>query len=120
MTLPGERDNLRSDSDAPEFERGIYASSAASIPRQPWNRGWGLSAGSRPSRKNGRPYRIESKLREYNKFNLKLLVLHEAVPGHYVQGEFANNVETKSTRTVAGYLFEMVPIWKAGLSTLRR
>jgi len=31
-----------------------------------------------------------SKLREYNLFKLKLLTLHEAMPGHYVQTEFAN------------------------------
>ena len=33
---------------------------------------------------------MESKLREYNFYNLRLLVIHEAMPGHYVQGEFAN------------------------------
>ena len=42
--------------------------------------------------------RVESKLREYNFFKLKLLTLHEAMPGHYVQGEFANKVEPKSRR----------------------
>ena len=31
-----------------------------------------------------------SKLREYNLLKLKLLTLHEAIPGHYVQTEFAN------------------------------
>src|SRR5262249_48027642 len=37
--------------------------------------------------------RIESKLREYNFYGLKLLTLHEALPGHYVQAEVANNVQ---------------------------
>lgn len=42
--------------------------------------------------------RTESKLREYNAYNLRLLVVHEAMPGHYVQGEFANGVEPKQRR----------------------
>jgi uncharacterized protein (DUF885 family) len=42
--------------------------------------------------------RIDSKLREYNFYNLKLLVIHEAMPGHYVQGEFANDVQPKARR----------------------
>ena len=37
--------------------------------------------------------RIESKLREYNFYKLKLLTLHEAIPGHYVQFEYANAIE---------------------------
>jgi uncharacterized protein (DUF885 family) len=31
-----------------------------------------------------------------------LLVIHEAMPGHYVQGEFANAVEPKSRRLLRG------------------
>ena len=42
--------------------------------------------------------RAESKLREYNFYKLKLLTLHEAMPGHYVQLEFANDVQPKSRR----------------------
>lgn len=40
----------------------------------------------------------ESKLREYNFYKLKLLTIHEAMPGHYVQFEFANGVEPKGRR----------------------
>jgi uncharacterized protein (DUF885 family) len=36
--------------------------------------------------------RVESKLREYNFYKLKLLTIHEAMPGHYVQMEFANDL----------------------------
>jgi len=39
--------------------------------------------------------RIESKLREYNFYHLKLLTIHEAMPGHYVQFEFASGIEPK-------------------------
>jgi uncharacterized protein (DUF885 family) len=51
---------------------------------------------------NWAPARIESKLREYNFYNLKLLTIHEAMPGHYVQGEFANSVQPKSRRVLRG------------------
>jgi uncharacterized protein (DUF885 family) len=44
--------------------------------------------------------RVESKLREYNFYKLKLLTIHEAIPGHYVQGEFANDVQPKSRRVL--------------------
>jgi uncharacterized protein (DUF885 family) len=44
--------------------------------------------------------RIDSKLREYNVYNLRLLVIHEAMPGHYVQGEFANNVQPRARRVL--------------------
>jgi uncharacterized protein (DUF885 family) len=42
--------------------------------------------------------RVASKLREYNFFKLKLLTIHEAMPGHYVQFEFANDVQPKTRR----------------------
>jgi uncharacterized protein (DUF885 family) len=42
--------------------------------------------------------RAESKLREYNFYKLKLLTLHEAMPGHYVQIEVANDVQPKGRR----------------------
>ena len=44
--------------------------------------------------------RVESKLREYNAYGLRLLVIHEAMPGHYVQGEFANAVQPQSRRVL--------------------
>ncbi|MCU1326303.1 MAG: hypothetical protein JWN34_1673 [Bryobacterales bacterium] len=44
--------------------------------------------------------RVESKLREYNAYNLRLLVVHEAMPGHYVQAEFANSIEPKDRRVL--------------------
>ncbi len=44
--------------------------------------------------------RIESKLREYNFYKLKLLTIHEAMPGHYVQIEISNDVEPKSRRVL--------------------
>ncbi len=40
----------------------------------------------------------ESRLREYNNWTLEWLSLHEALPGHYVQAEHANNIQPESRR----------------------
>jgi uncharacterized protein (DUF885 family) len=40
----------------------------------------------------------ESRLREYNNLTLQWLSLHEAIPGHYVQAEHANNIQPESRR----------------------
>jgi uncharacterized protein (DUF885 family) len=42
----------------------------------------------------------ESKLREYNNYTLKWLTIHEALPGHYIQFEHANDVEPVARRLV--------------------
>jgi uncharacterized protein (DUF885 family) len=42
--------------------------------------------------------RAESKLREYNYYKLKLLTMHEAIPGHYVQFEYANEIQPPARR----------------------
>jgi uncharacterized protein (DUF885 family) len=42
--------------------------------------------------------RIDSKLREYNSSGLQHLTVHEAMPGHYVQAEYANDIQPKSRR----------------------
>jgi uncharacterized protein (DUF885 family) len=42
--------------------------------------------------------RIDSKLREYNDSGMQHLTVHEAMPGHYVQGEYANALQPKSRR----------------------
>jgi len=36
--------------------------------------------------------KVESKLREYNRWMLQILTIHEAMPGHYVQFEKANQL----------------------------
>jgi uncharacterized protein (DUF885 family) len=46
--------------------------------------------------------RIDSKLREYNNFGMAQLTVHEAMPGHYVQFEYANAVQPKSRRVLRG------------------
>ena len=42
--------------------------------------------------------RVDSKLREYNTFGLQELTIHEAMPGHYVQFEYANDIQPPSRR----------------------
>ncbi len=42
--------------------------------------------------------RVDSKLREYNESGAQHLTVHEAMPGHYVQAEYANEVQPRSRR----------------------
>ena len=44
--------------------------------------------------------KAESKLREYNNWVLQWLSIHEALPGHYVQAEHANEIQPVSRRLV--------------------
>jgi len=46
----------------------------------------------------------ESKLREYNRYGLRLLTLHEAIPGHYLQAEWANDIQPESRRVLRGVM----------------
>lgn len=95
LPLP-PRDNLQVI-ETPEFMRGIYAvggfKSAPALEPQ-----LGAFYWITPIPKEWPKERIESKLREYNFYKLKLLTIHEAMPGHYVQLEYANDVEPKSRR----------------------
>jgi uncharacterized protein (DUF885 family) len=47
------------------------------------------------------PERVESMLREHNRRQLTCLTIHEAVPGHYLQGVYANRVD-RPVRAVFG------------------
>ena len=97
LTLP-PRANLQVI-PTPEFMRGVYSVG-------------GFSAAPALEPKLGAFYwvtpipadwpqeRAESKLREYNYYKLKLLTIHEAMPGHYVQMEIANNVQPESRRVL--------------------
>jgi uncharacterized protein (DUF885 family) len=42
--------------------------------------------------------RVDSKLREYNDSGMQHLTVHEAMPGHYVQAEYANELQPRSRR----------------------
>jgi uncharacterized protein (DUF885 family) len=83
----------------PEFERGIYAVGGFN-PAPALEPQLGAFFWITPIPASWPKERVESKLREYNVYNLRLLVVHEAMPGHYVQGEFANNVQPKARRVL--------------------
>ena len=95
LTLP-TRDNLQVI-ETPEFMRGIYAvggfSAAPRLEPQ-----LGAFYWLTPSSPSWPKERIESKLREYNYYGLKLLTIHEAMPGHYVQLEYANDIQPVQRR----------------------
>jgi len=97
LTLPAG-DNLQVI-PTPEFERGIYGVGGFN-PAPVLEPQLGAFFWITPIPADWPEARVESKLREYNTYNLKLLTLHEAMPGHYVQGEFANRVEPKSRRVL--------------------
>ena len=99
VPLPS-RDNLQVI-ETPEFMRGIYAvggfNPAPSLEPQLGAYYW-----LTPIPKDWPKERIASKLREYNIYGLKLLTLHEAMPGHYVQSEYANDLQPAYRRLLRG------------------
>lgn len=85
----------------PVFMRGVYGVGGfASAP--PLEPELGAFYWVTPIPKGWSAERAESKLREYNKYKLRLLTIHEALPGHYIQFEHANNVEPVSRRILRG------------------
>jgi uncharacterized protein (DUF885 family) len=95
LTLP-PRSNLEVI-PTPEFMRGIYAVGGFN-PAPPLQPELGAFYWITPIPKSWPKDRIESKLREYNDYGLQHLTIHEAMPGHYVQLEYANDVQPKSRR----------------------
>lgn len=93
-----DRDNLKVI-PTPEFMRGIY-SVAGFAPAPPLEPNAEAQYWVTPIDPKTPEAQAESKLREYNKYALYWLSIHEALPGHYVQFEHANNVEPQSRRLV--------------------
>ncbi len=90
LTLPS-RANLQVI-PTPEFMRGVYSvggfNAAPALEPQ-----LGAFYWVTPIPPDWPKERTDSKLREYNFYKLKLLTIHEAMPGHYVQMEVANDVQ---------------------------
>lgn len=105
LTLP-EGSNLQVI-ETPEFMRGIYSVGGFN-PAPALEPKLGAFYWITPIPAGWNQARIDSKLREYNFFNLKILTIHEAMPGHYVQGEFVNGMQPK-TRRVLRSVFGNVP-----------
>jgi uncharacterized protein (DUF885 family) len=95
LTLP-RRANLRVI-PTPEFMRGLYAVGGFN-PAPALEPQLGAFYWITPIPADWPDARAESKLREYNFYKLKLLTMHEAIPGHYVQFEYANDVQPDSRR----------------------
>ena len=97
LTLPA-RANLQVV-PTPEFMRGVY-SVGGFDPAPALEPQLGAFYWVTPIPADWPKARVESKLREYNFYGLKLLTVHEAMPGHYVQFEFANDVQPKTRRVL--------------------
>jgi len=97
VTLPA-RGNLQVI-PTPKFMRGIYAvagfNAAPALEPQ-----LGAFYWVTPIPSDWPKDRIESKLREYNYYGLQEITIHEAMPGHYVQLEVANDLEPKTRRVL--------------------
>jgi uncharacterized protein (DUF885 family) len=96
LVAPPPRDNLKLI-DTPEFMRGIYAVGGFN-PAPPLEPQLGAFYWLTPIPKDWPKERVESKLREYNDYGLRILTIHEAIPGHYVQFEYAASVEPAPRR----------------------
>ncbi len=90
LTLPSA--NQLEVIPTPKFMQGIYAvggfSPAPALEPQLGSYFW-----ITPFAPGMSPSRIESKLREYNVYGLQILTIHEAMPGHYVQFEYADELQ---------------------------
>ena len=95
LTLP-TRSNLQVI-ETPEFMRGIYAVGGFN-PAPPLEPQLGAYYWVTPIPDNWPKERIDSKLREYNNSGMQQLTIHEAMPGHYVQLEYANDVQPLERR----------------------
>ena len=92
------RDNLKVIA-TPEFMRGIYSVAGfhAAPPLEPTAEAQYWVTPIDPKTPDAK---AESKLREYNNYTLKWLTIHEALPGHYIQFEHADDVEPVTRRLV--------------------
>ena len=78
----------------PEFMRGVYSVGGFS-PAPALEPQLGAFYWVTPITLDMSPDRVESKLRENNTWGLQILTIHEAMPGHYVQSEYANDMQPK-------------------------
>lgn len=78
----------------PEFMRGIYGVGGFN-PAPAFEPELGAYYWITPFTPDMSKERIESKLREYDFDGLKILTIHEAMPGHYVQFQYANEIQPR-------------------------
>lgn len=97
VKMPGQ-DNLKLI-ETPAFMRGIYGVGGFS-PAPALQPQLGAFYWLTPIPGDWPKERVESKLREYNRYGLQILTIHEAIPGHYVQFEYANRIQPEARRLV--------------------
>lgn len=78
----------------PEFMRGLYGVGGFN-PAPAFEPELGAYYWITPFTPDMSKERIESKLREYDFDGLKILTIHEAMPGHYVQFQYANEIQPR-------------------------
>ena len=90
--------------ETPAFMRGIYGVGGfnAAPPLEPK---LGAFYWVTPIPADWPQARIDSKLREYNDSGLQHLTVHEAMPGHYVQAEYANDIQPRSRRLLRNIFY---------------
>ena len=96
------RDNLQIV-ETPGFLRGLYPV-AGFLGAPALEPELGAFYWVTPIREDWSRKRLRSWLREYNRNALKLLSLHEAMPGHYAQVELSNEMENPSRRVLRAVL----------------
>jgi len=90
------RDNLRVI-PTPPFMRGIYSVAGfhSAPPLEPTAEAEYWVTPIDPAMPEAK---AESKLREYNRWVLLWLTIHEALPGHYIQAEHANDIQPEARK----------------------
>jgi Bacterial protein of unknown function (DUF885) len=91
----------------PEFMRGVYGVAGA-VFAPPLNPDLATFFWVTPIPASWTPERADSKLREYNSYKMLDLTMHEGIPGHVVQGAYANLITPDWRRLLRG-IFSNTP-----------
>jgi uncharacterized protein (DUF885 family) len=91
----------------PEFMRGVYGVAGA-VFAPPLNPNLATFFWVTPIPAAWTPDRADSKLREYNTYKMLDLTTHEGIPGHVVQGAYANLITPDWRRLLRG-IFSNTP-----------
>ncbi len=101
LALP-EPDQLRIQ-EMPEFKRGVSVAYLESAP--PLDPKASSEYAISPPPSDWGPAKVASFLGEYNRAMLKVLTIHEAYPGHYVQLEYSNRCPSLIRRVLSSGTF---------------
>src|SRR5262249_48772488 len=91
----------------PEFMRGLYAVAGAMF-APPLEPKLSTFYWVTPIPPEWPAEKAEGKLREYNRYKMLQLTVHEALPGHCAQGEYANHI-TPEWRRLLRVVFGNMP-----------